>query len=271
MPMPSSLVLVGAGKMGGAMLEGWLKLGVAPASVTVVDPYPSAAMKALCEAKGVRLNPPPGEIKPPETLALAIKPQTFNAAATEIARMISPETLVVSVMAGKTIANVKMRLPAKAVVRAMPNTPASVGRGVTAVAACPKVSIAQRGVANSLLSAIGRIEWVEDEKLIDAVTAVSGSGPAYVFLLAETLAKAGEVAGLPADLALRLARSTVEGAGELMFRDTTTSPAVLRENVTSPGGTTAAALAVLMAPDGMQPLMTKAVAAAKRRSEDLSG
>ena len=149
--LPQSLVLIGAGKMGGAMLEGWLKLGVAPASVTVVDPYPSAAMKALCEAKGVRLNPPPGEIKPPETLALAIKPQTFNAAATEIARMISPETLVVSVMAGKTIANIKMRLPAKAVVRAMPNTPASVGRGVTAVAACPKVSIAQRGVANSCL------------------------------------------------------------------------------------------------------------------------
>lgn len=271
MPMPSSLVLVGAGKMGGAMLEGWLKLGVSPASVTVVDPYPSTAMKALCEAKGVRLNPPPGSVKPPETLALAIKPQTFNAAATEIARMISPQTLVVSIMAGKTIANIKQRLPAKAVVRAMPNTPAAVGRGVTAVAACPNVSIAQRGVAHSLLSAIGRIEWVEDENLIDAVTAVSGSGPAYVFLLAETLAKAGEAAGLPADLALRLARSTVEGAGELMFRDSETSPALLRENVTSPGGTTAAALSVLMAPDGLQPLMNMAVAAAKRRSEELSG
>ena len=271
MPMPSSLVLVGAGKMGGAMLEGWLKLGVNPASVTVVDPFPSAQMKTLCDAKGVRLNPPAADIKPPETLAVAIKPQTFNAAASEIARMIGPRTLVVSVMAGKTIANMKTRLPAGAVVRAMPNTPAAVGRGVTAVAACPAVTIAQRGVANSLLSAIGRIEWVEDEALIDAVTAVSGSGPAYVFLLAETLAKAGEAAGLPADLAMRLARATVEGAGELMFRDPDDSPATLRENVTSPGGTTAAALAVLMAPDGLQPLMTKAVAAAKRRSEELSG
>lgn len=271
MPMPSSLVLVGAGKMGGAMLEGWLKLGVDPKVVTVVDPYPSAAMKALCEAKGVRLNPPASDIAPPKTLALAIKPQTFNAAASEIAGMIGKDTLVVSIMAGKTIANIKQRLPARAVVRAMPNTPAAVGRGVTAVAACTNVSAAQRGLADSLLAAIGRIEWVEDETLIDAVTAVSGSGPAYVFLLAETLARAGEAAGLPADLALRLARATVEGAGELMFRDPDDSPATLRENVTSPGGTTAAALAVLMADDGLQPLMTKAVAAAKRRSEELSG
>ena len=271
MPMPSSLVLVGAGKMGGAMLEGWLKLGVNPASVTVVDPFPSAQMKTLCDAKGVRLNPPAADIKPPETLAVAIKPQTFNAAASEIARMIGPRTLVVSVMAGKTIANMKTRLPARAVVRAMPNTPAAVGRGVTAVAARPPVTTAQRGGAQFPLSAIGRLEWGEEEALIDAVTAVSGSGPAYVFLLAETLAKAGEAAGLPADLAMRLARATVEGAGELMFRDPDDSPATLRENVTSPGGTTAAALAVLMAPDGLQPLMTKAVAAAKRRSEELSG
>ena len=271
MSMPNSMILIGAGKMGGAMLEGWLDLGLAASAITVLDPYPSAAMKALCAARGVRLNPPAAEVTAPEALLLAIKPQTFNAAASEIAGMIAPHTLVVSIMAGKTIANIKQRLPATAVVRAMPNTPASVGRGVTAVAACPKVSPAQRENANSLLTAIGRIEWVDDEALIDAVTAVSGSGPAYVFLLAETLAKAGEAAGLPADLAARLARSTVEGAGELMFRDAATAPGVLRENVTSPAGTTAAALAVLMAPDGLQPLMTKAVAAAKRRSEELSG
>ncbi len=266
-----TLVLVGAGKMGGALLQGWLKLGLAADSVVVLDPYPSAETKALCEGKGVRLNPGRETIGKAGTLALAIKPQTFNAAAPEIAPLVGPETVVVSIMAGKTIANIKARLPAKAVVRAMPNTPAAVGRGVSAAAACPGVSAAQRAVASSLLSAIGRVEWVEDEALIDAVTAVSGSGPAYVFLLAETLAKAGEAAGLPADLAARLARSTVEGAGELLYRDAATSPAKLRENVTSPAGTTAAALAVLMAPDGMQPLMTRAVAAAKRRSEELSG
>jgi pyrroline-5-carboxylate reductase len=271
MGLPSSLVLIGAGKMGGALLEGWLRLGLDPATTAVIDPYPSAEMKALCEKAGVRLNPPRETLGKPEALALAIKPQTLNAAAPEIAPLIGPKTLVVSIMAGKTIANIKARLPARAVVRAMPNTPASVGRGVTAVAADPSVSESQRAAADSLLRAIGRIEWVKDETLIDAVTAVSGSGPAYVFLLAETLAKAGEAAGLPPDLALRLARSTVEGAGELLYRAAATPAATLRENVTSPGGTTAAALAVLMAPDGLQPLMTKAVAAAKRRSEELSG
>jgi pyrroline-5-carboxylate reductase len=269
--MPSSLVLVGAGKMGGAMLEGWLALGVAPGSVTVLDPYPSAEMKALCEAKGARLNPPTSEMRAPETLALAIKPQTFNAAAPEIARLVGVNTLVVSIMAGKTIANIRARLPAKAIVRAMPNTPAAVGRGVTAAAASAEVTAAQRALAHSMLTAIGRIEWVEDEKLIDAVTAVSGSGPAYVFYLAEALAKAGEAAGLPPGLAARLARSTVEGAGELMFRSADVPPSKLRENVTSPGGTTAAALAVLMGEEGLEPVLVKAVAAAKRRSEELSG
>ena len=171
MGLPSSLVLIGAGKMGGALLEGWLRLGLDPATTAVIDPYPSAEMKALCEKAGVRLNPPRETLGKPEALALAIKPQTLNAAAPEIAPLIGPKTLVVSIMAGKTIANIKARLPARAVVRAMPNTPASVGRGVTAVAADPSVSESQRAAADSLLRAIGRIEWVKDETLIDAVTA----------------------------------------------------------------------------------------------------
>ncbi|MBL8590987.1 MAG: pyrroline-5-carboxylate reductase [Methylobacteriaceae bacterium] len=271
MALPASLVLVGAGKMGGAMLEGWLALGLPPAAVTALDPAPSDEMKALAAARGFALNPPAGTVAPPETLVLAVKPQMLDAAAPSIAPLVGPGTLIVSVMAGKTIADIKARLPASAVVRAMPNTPAAVGRGVAALVAGPGVSSAQRDVATALLGAVGRVEWLDDEALIDAVTAVSGSGPAYVFLLAETLAKAGEAAGLPAGLSARLARATVEGAGELLFRAADVAPSRLRENVTSPAGTTAAALAVLMAGDGLQPLMTRAVAAAKRRAEELSG
>ncbi len=270
--MPSSIVLVGAGKMGGAMLQGWLSLGLNGASATVIDPYPSAELNALAARHGVRINPPEGSVSAPEVVLLAIKPQTLDAAAPDIGKLVGPDTLVVSIMAGKTIANIASRIPsARAVVRAMPNTPAAVGRGITGAAASAAVTPAQRETAAALLSAIGRFEWVPTEDLIDAVTAVSGSGPAYVFLLAECMAKAGVAAGLPPDLAERLARATVEGAGELMWRDATTGPAQLRKNVTSPGGTTAAALDVLMGPDGLEPLMTRAIAAAKQRGRDLSG
>jgi pyrroline-5-carboxylate reductase len=272
MAMPSSIVLVGAGKMGGAMLQGWLSLGLKGSSATVIDPYPSPELNALAAQHGVRINPPAGSVTAPEVVLLAIKPQTLDAAAPDIAALVGPDTLVVSIMAGKTIHNITSRIAtARAVVRAMPNTPAAVGRGITGAAANAAVTPAQREVAAALLSAIGRFEWVSSEDLIDAVTAVSGSGPAYVFLLAECMAKAGVAAGLPADLAERLARSTVEGAGELMWRDAGTDPAQLRKNVTSPGGTTAAALEVLMGPDGLEPLMTRAIAAAKQRGRDLSG
>ncbi len=270
--MPASIVLVGAGKMGGAMLQGWLSLGLDGRAATVIDPYPSPDVKTLAEKHGVRINPPAGETAPPEVLVLAIKPQTLDAAAPEIARLVGPGTLVVSIMAGKTIHNITSRIAtARAVVRAMPNTPAAVGRGITGAAANAAVTPAQRAVTAALLSAIGRFEWVATEDLIDAVTAVSGSGPAYVFLLAECMAKAGVAAGLPADLAERLARATVEGSGELMFREAATPPGQLRQNVTSPGGTTAAALDVLMAADGLEPLMGRAIAAAKQRARDLSG
>jgi len=270
--LPASLVLVGAGKMGGAMLHGWLALGMDGKAVTIIDPFPSQDLTALATQHQIRLNPAPADVAAPEALVLSIKPQTLDAAAADIAPLVGPGTLVLSIMAGKTIANIAARLPsASAIVRAMPNTPAAVGRGITGAAASPGVDTQRRAMASALLSAIGAVEWLDREDWIDAVTAVSGSGPAYVFWLTECLAKAGEAAGLPADLAMRLARATVEGSGELMFRDQQTPASQLRVNVTSPGGTTAAALDVLMAPDGLEPLMRKAIAAAKKRAGDLSG
>jgi pyrroline-5-carboxylate reductase len=268
--LPSSLVLVGAGKMGGAMLDGWLAMGLPASAVTVVDPAPSPELVACSARTGLTLNPSSPPADAPEVLVLGIKPQMLDAAAAGIGAFVGPSTLVVSILAGKTAANIRTRLPAAAVVRAMPNLPASVGRGMTGAFADPGTSPMQRETAAALLSAIGRVEWVEDEGLIDAVTAVSGSGPAYVFLMVECLAAAGRAEGLPEDVALRLARATVEGAGELLFRSDLGAD-ILRRNVTSPGGTTAAALDVLMAEDGMEPLMRKAVAAARRRAEQLSG
>jgi len=269
MSLDISLTLIGAGKMGGAMLQGWLKLGLDPKRTVVFDPRPSLDMVALCEATSCALNP--AEPTPADVLVLAIKPQMLDEAAPTIAPFVNDKTLIISVMAGKTIANIAARLPSQTIIRAMPNTPAAVGRGITGVYPTAKVSAAQKTITAALLGAIGRVEWVESEDDIDIVTAVSGSGPAYVFYLAECLAKAGEAAGLKPDLAARLARATVEGAGELMFQDSVTSPAQLRVNVTSPGGTTAAALNVLMADTGLQPAMTAAVAAAKKRAGELSG
>ena len=270
MTFPSSTLLFGAGKMGGAMLEGWLAQGLPPASLTVIDPMPADALKALAAKHGFALNPaaPKG---PFAVIVLAIKPQMLEAAAPQLKGLYDASTLLVSVLAGKTMADLTGRLPGlAAVVRAMPNLPASVGRGVTGAAASASVSKDQRRLADTLLKGIGRVEWVEGENLIDAVTAVSGSGPAYVFHLVECLAAAGVAEGLPRPVAERLARATIEGAGELLFQSEL-SPETLRQNVTSPGGTTAAALTVLMAADGLQPLMTKAVAAARRRAEELSG
>jgi len=209
---------------------------------------------------------------PPEALILAIKPQTLEEAAPGIGPLIGAHTLVISILAGKRIADLASRLPSGArIVRAMPNTPAAVSRGITALVAGKGVGERECDLAGALLDAVGKTEWVHDEGLIDAVTAVSGSGPAYVFLLVECLAAAGAKAGLSADLALRLARATVEGAGELLFRQPEIEAAVLRRNVTSPGGTTAAALEVLMAKDGLGPLMERAVAGAARRAGELAG
>jgi pyrroline-5-carboxylate reductase len=261
------IVLAGAGKMGGAMLSGWLAQGLDAGHVAVIEPHPSDAIKALL-TKGVRLNPSPNEVGNVATLVVALKPQTFPEAGAMLKSFSRPSTLVVSIMAGTTIAALAEACGGS-VVRAMPNTPAAIGRGITVAVAAKSVSAGQRAVADALLRATGAVEWVDDEKLMDAVTAVSGSGPAYVFLLAEELARAGVEAGLPADLATKLARETVAGSGELLRRSSAAS-AMLRENVTSPGGTTAAALEILMGPDGMRSLLTRAVAAATRRSKQLA-
>ena len=262
-----TIVLAGAGKMGGAMLAGWLARGLAPKKVVVIEPHPSDEIRALL-TKGIRLNPTAKDIGAAATLVVALKPQSFREAGPAIKPFAGPATLVVSIMVGTTIASIE-QICGGSVVRAMPNTPAAIGRGITVAVAANNVSADQRAVADALLRATGSVEWVDDESLMDAVTAVSGSGPAYVFLLAEELARAGVEAGLPPDLATKLARETVAGSGELLHRSELAS-ATLRQNVTSPGGTTAAALEVLMAKDGMQPLLTRAVAAATRRSKELA-
>ncbi|WP_020185991.1 pyrroline-5-carboxylate reductase [Methylopila sp. 73B] len=265
------ILLVGAGKMGGALLDGWLAGGLDPALVAVVDPgLPTAAAERLA-AQGVVLAPEPGSLPPPAAILFAVKPQMATAALPSVAGFIGPDTVVVSILAGTTLRTLRSGLPdGAAVVRTMPNTPASVGRGITACVAGEGVNARQRALADRLLQTCGEVVWVDDEALIDAVTGVSGSGPAYVFLMAESLARAGVAAGLSPELAGKLARATIEGAGELLHRSPET-PETLRKNVTSPNGTTAAALGVLMAADGLDPLLERAVAAATARSRELAG
>jgi pyrroline-5-carboxylate reductase len=272
MTINGPLLLVGCGKMGGALLSGWLERGVAASDVTLVEP--NAAAVAEFQARGARLLPAVGELPAgyhPALVLLAVKPQMMDQVMAPLARFARPGTLFLSIAAGKTLAYFYRHLgEAVALVRAMPNTPAAVGRGMSVLVAGPGVSPAQRQAAESLMAAVGETAWVEEEALIDVVTAVSGGGPAYVFLLAEMLAEAGRANGLPDELAARLARVTVAGSGELLHRSPE-SPATLRQNVTSPAGTTLEALKVMMAPDGLQPIVTRAIAAATRRSRELAG
>ena len=261
------LVLVGAGKMGGALLEGWLRLGLNPRRVAVLEPSPSPQISALA-SRGVRLNPETAVLRDADVIVIALKPQAAVEALVALAPNVSASALVVSIMAGRTLQFLSTALPrSRAFVRAMPNTPAAIGRGIT-VAVPRQISTDQRALADRLLAATGVVEWIEDETLMDAVTAVSGSGPAYIFLLAEALAQAGAAAGLPPPLAEKLARETVAGSGELLHQSRQEA-AALRQNVTSPGGTTAAALAILMGQNGLSALMTRAVAAARDRSREL--
>src|SRR5437764_10748033 len=262
-----TIVLAGAGKMGGAMLTGWLARGLDPKNIAVIEPSPSNEVSALA-AKGVRLNPYASDLGTVATLVVALKPQMFRQAGAMLKSFTGPSTLVASIMAGTTIASIS-EVCGGSVVRAMPNTPAAIGRGITVAVAAKNVSTAQRAVADALLRATGSVEWVDDESLMDAVTAVSGSGPAYVFLLAEELARAGVEAGLPEALATKLARETVTGSGELLHQSELPS-STLRQNVTSPGGTTAAALSVLMGEAGLRDLMIRAIAAATQRSKELA-
>jgi pyrroline-5-carboxylate reductase len=269
--LPGPLVLVGCGKMGGALLRGWLARGVDPRLVSVVDIKPTGIDDIA--AKGVRVLTQaadlPSDLKP-ALLLLAVKPQFMDEALPGYRKYVGPDTTFLSIAAGKIVAYFKDRLGSDAeIVRSMPNTPAAVSRGITAIWRDPKVRKDRLDLCAELLKAVGQVEWVEAEDMLNAVTAVSGGGPAYVFLLIECLAEAAREAGLPADLAMRLARETVSGSGELA-RLSEESAAQLRQNVTSPKGTTLEALNVLMAPDGLQPLMTKAIAAATARSRELA-
>lgn len=271
MSLEGPLLLLGCGKMGGALLAGWLDRGLPGAQVTVIEPQ--AAAVADFTARGVRhiaaADQVPGDLQP-KVVLLAVKPQMMGEALPPLARLVEPETVFLSIAAGKTVDSLTTLLtPEAAVVRAMPNTPAAVGRGMSVLYANARVDARQRSLCAELMAAAGETAWIEDEALMDPVTALSGGGPAYVFLLIEALAKAGLASGLPAELAERLARVTVAGSGELVHRSDL-PPATLRENVTSPGGTTLEALKVLMAEDGLQPLMTKAIAAAARRSRELA-
>ncbi len=270
--MDFSLILVGGGKMGSALLKGWIEGNADPAAITVVDPSRKVGQE-LANCYGVEavcdLTALPASLEP-AVILLAVKPQIMDSVVSACVRFVRPETVFLSIAAGKTIDYFESKLGSKAaIVRAMPNTPAAVGRGIAVACANSSVGDSQIRICHELLESVGECHWVGDQALMDSVTAVSGSGPAYVFLLAECLAQAGVQAGLDKKLAERLARLTVSGSGELLWRSSL-SPQTLRESVTSPGGTTAAALDVLMGGDALQSLMSDAVKAAAARSKELA-
>lgn len=267
------VLLAGAGKMGAAMLSGWLARGLSPRDVLIQEPQLAGDAAELAAQHGITVSSFFESLaQPPAVIIAAVKPQVMEQVFPPLGKLAGPNSVVLSIAAGKSIASFEKHLkPGAAVVRAMPNTPAAIGRGITGAVANDAVTPAQKAACDALLSAVGEVVWVDDERLIDAVTAVSGSGPAYVFYLAECLAEAGRAAGLSADLAMQLARATVTGAGELMHRSPLPA-ATLRQNVTSPGGTTAAALAVLMRDEnGLAALMREAVLAAEKRGRELGG
>ena len=269
--LDGSLLLVGCGRMGDALLQGWLNEGLKAEAVHIVEPYDAA--HAALRDRGchcyLSTDALPADFRP--TLVLfAIKPQMIPAALPAYRHFARPETVFLSIAAGTTIASFAAFLGGEAaIVRGMPNTPAAVGRGMTVLVANAHAATSQRDLCGALLAAVGETAWVEEESLLDAVTAVSGSGPAYVFHLVECMAAAGRAAGLPEKLAMRLARATVSGAGELLYQ-APEEAAQLRRNVTSPGGTTQAALEVLMADAGLAPLVARAVTAAADRSRELA-
>ena len=264
------LILLGCGKMGSAMLEGWMEIGLDKKKIYIIEPHEPTADtlrdNGLKTSNSIRGLPSGLE---PEIVIFAVKPQTMDEAAPAYSRYCSANTTFLSIAAGKTIKYFEDILGTDAIiVRAMPNTPASIRRGITVAIGNARVSKTQQETCTKLLEAVGEVLWVDNEELIDAVTALSGGGPAYVFLLTECMIQAGIDAGLPAELSNQLARATVSGAGELMHTSNET-PTILRQNVTSQGGTTAEALKVLMAENGLQALMTEAVASATARSKEL--
>jgi pyrroline-5-carboxylate reductase len=270
-PLKGSLLLVGAGRMGGALLSRWLERGLDRQRILVQDPDPAPEVRQLLAKHGLLAYPAVAELaEPPAVIVVAVKPQVMDDVLSALARLVGPYTVLISIAAGRTIRSLEAGLPAgTAVVRAMPNTPAAIGLGITVCCANAHVTEDQQGLCDALLSVVGEVAWVADESQVDAATAISGSGPAYVFLFAECLAEAGKAAGLEKALATRLANATVSGSGALL-RQSGLEAAALRRNVTSPQGTTAAALSVLMSEDGLQPLLTRAVLAALQRSRELS-
>jgi len=265
-----AILLLGAGHMGSALLGGWLRVGhMGP--IIVVEPNPSPSVARHAKAGNIVLLKRLDAAKLPKLRAvvIALKPQIIDADGPLLRPLGRLEALVVSIAAGTTIRRLRSFLgPQARVIRAMPNTPGAVGRGITALYAPKDAAVADRRLAQRLTEGLGETLWVAQEKLIDAVTAVSGSGPAYVFLLVEALARSAEAEGLPREAAMRLARATITGAGALLTHDNRAAKA-LREAVTSPRGTTEAALRILLAKDGMESLIRRAVRAATLRGREL--
>lgn len=260
------VVLVGAGKMGLALARGWIAGGLPPERLVLCDPLPSEAAGQFAAEHDIRLLASPIGVLT-HVLVIAVKPQVIYDVMAEIQPVVGSYTLVLSIAAGVSLVALSEGLQTERVIRTMPNTPAQIGRGITGAVGLG-ITEEDRATADALLSAAGQVLWFDDESKIDAVTAVSGSGPAYVFYMVEALAAAARRQGFDDEQAMQLARATVTGAAALMDADPTPA-SILRENVTSPKGTTAAALNVLMAPDGLEPLLDRAVTAARRRSEEL--
>ena len=270
-----TILLVGCGRMGGGLLEGWIKNGLNPVDAIIVEPTGRDSIRPCAKHRALTCLRDVGEVPSdfvPDVILFAVKPQVADSVVASYRRFTAKRPVFLSVIAGKTTGYFQNYLGDDvAIVRAMPNTPAAVGHAISVLYAAPGVSAVQRRVCEVLMAAVGHVEWIADENLMDAVTAVSGSGPAYVFLMIECLRDAGIAAGLPAQLAEHLARDTIIGSGALLEHDPDAAPDVLRHNVTSPGGTTAAALSVLMGEGGLKAIMTDAVAAAVRRSRELAG
>ncbi len=265
------ITLVGCGKMGAALLRGWLATDIAE-HVYILDPQgiPDEFAGNFTVTFLEKTDTPPSDVPPSDVIVLAVKPQIMQDVCQSLAPGITKETLILSIAAGQTISSFEKHFGEDhPIIRAMPNTPAAIGKGITVATPNQAVSETQKEQAHRILQATGALEWLDDEALLNPVTALSGSGPAYVFLLIETLAKAGEKAGLPPALSMKLARQTVIGSAALAETEAATPAAELRQNVTSPGGTTAAALDVLMNEKGLQDLFDRAVAAAVQRGRDL--
>ena len=266
MTAPFNITLIGCGKMGGAMLHGWLNADI-DATFTVIEPH-DIAFDNIAHFKTI--DEAAEKLRKADTIILAVKPQAMHEICTSLKNHIADDALILSIAAGQSIANFENHFgAAQPVIRAMPNTPAAIGKGMSVAVANPNVSETQKSIAQNLLECAGKFEWIDDEDLMDAVTALSGSGPAYIFYLIEVLAKSGEKIGLPPQTAQTLARQTVIGAAALAENDADTPASTLRQNVTSPCGTTEAALNILM-DKRMQDLLDEALTAAKNRGKELN-